>query len=115
MIDVVNTSSKYSELLSWDVRTSLLQYSSGGSIYSFGEAFPSLLVAQPAYKTAARTFTTHSLQDSLHAPSSSSFLSNQELLQEEVPVDNLILPAPFEELDRRSLLPLAVSSSKCNG
>lgn len=87
------------------VRTSLLQYSSGGSIYSFGEAFPSLLVAQSAHKTAARTFTTHSLQDSLHAPGSSSFLSNQELLQEEVPVDNLILAAPFEALDRRSLLP----------
>lgn len=87
------------------VRTSLLQYSSGGSIYSFGEAFPSLLVAQPVHKTAVRTFTTHSLQDSLRASSSSSSLSNQELLQEEVPVDNLILPAPFEELDRRSLLP----------
>ena len=87
------------------VRTSLLQYSSGGSIYSFSEAFPSLLVAQPAHKTAARTFTTHSLQDSLHPPRSSSFLSNQELLQEEVPVDNVILAAPFEELDRRSLLP----------
>ena len=87
------------------VRTSLLQYSSGGSIYSFGEAFPSLLVAQPAHKTAVRTFTTHSLQDYLHPPRSSSFLSNQELLQEEVPVDNLILAAPFEELARRSLLP----------
>ena len=87
------------------VRTSLLQYSSGGSIYSFGEAFPSLLIAQPAPKTAPRTFTSHSLQDSLYLPSSSSFLSNQELLQEEVPVNNLILPAPFEELDRRSLLP----------
>ena len=87
------------------VRTSLLQYSSGGSIYSFGEAFPSLLVAQPSHKTAARTFTTHSLQDSLHSPRSSSFLSNQGLLQEGVPVDNLILGAPFEELDRRSLLP----------
>ena len=87
------------------VRTSLLQYSSGGSIYSFGEAFPSLLVPQPTLKTAARTFTTHYLQDSLHPTSSSSFLSNQGLLQEEVPVNNLILAAPFEELDRRSLLP----------
>ena len=87
------------------VRTSLLQYSSGGSIYSFGEAFPSLLIAQPAHKTAARTFITHSLQDSVHPPSSSSFLSNQLLLQDEVPVDKLILAAPFEELDRRSLLP----------
>jgi hypothetical protein len=87
------------------VRTSLLQYSSGGSIYSFGEAFPSLLVAQPPHKTAARTFTTHSLQDSLHPSGSSSFLSNQELLQEEVPVNRLILAPPFEELDRRSLLP----------
>jgi len=86
------------------VRTSLLQYSSGGSIYSFGEAFPSLLVAQLTHKTAVRTFTTHSLQDSLHPPSSSSFLSNQGLLQDEVPVDKLILAAPFEELDRRSLL-----------
>ena len=86
------------------VRTSLLQYSSGGSIYSFGEAFPSLLVPQQTLKTAARTFTTHYLQDSLHPTSSSSFLSNQGLLQEEVPVNNLILAAPFEELDRRSLL-----------
>lgn len=87
------------------VRTSLLQYSSGGSIYSFGEAFPSLLVAQPALKTRARTFASHSLQDSLHPHSSSSnSLSHQELLQE-VPVDKLILSAPFEELDRRSLLP----------
>jgi hypothetical protein len=86
------------------VRTSLLQYSSGGSIYSFGEAFPSLLVAQPALKTRARTFASHSLQDSLHPHSSSSnSLSHQELLQE-VPVDKLILSAPFEELDRRSLL-----------
>jgi len=91
------------------IRTSLLQHSEGGSIYRFEEAFPSLLVGQSTSKTRARTFTSHSLHDSLHpssSSSSSSFLKNSELLQE-VPVDQLILSEPFEELDRRSLVSFA--------
>lgn len=91
------------------VRTSLLQHSEGGSIYRFEEAFPSLLVQQSAPKTQARAFTPHSLHDSLHpssSSSSSSFQKSSELLQE-VPVDQLILSVPFEELDRRSLVSFA--------
>jgi DNA-binding Lrp family transcriptional regulator len=91
------------------VRTSLLQHSEGGSIYRFEEAFPSLLVVQSAPKTRAQAFAPYSLHDSLHpssSSSSSSFKKSSELLQE-VPVDQLILSVPFEELDRRSLVSFA--------
>lgn len=91
------------------VRTSLLQHSQGGSIYRFEEAFPSLLIVPTVSKPTLRAITPHSLHDSPHpsSSSSSSYLQkNSELLQE-IPVDQLILSAPFEELDRRSLVSYA--------
>ncbi len=91
------------------VRTSLLQHSEGGSIYRFEEAFPSLLVVQSPPRTSTRAVGSHSLHDSLNrasSSSSSSFQKSSELLQE-VPVDQLILSAPFEELDCRTLASFA--------
>ena len=95
------------------VRKALLQHANGGSIYLFGTAFPALLAPLPTAKKKGpkpRHLTHgHSPNDSQNLSqntpsSSSSFLSNSELLQD-WGVQNLILSEWFTGVEPRSLEP----------
>lgn len=95
------------------VRTALLQHANGGSIYLFGPAFPALLTPVPTSKKKGPRprvpHSNHSQNDSrTHSQndvsSSSSSLSNSELLQE-LGVHNLILSEWFSAIEPRSVDP----------
>ncbi len=95
------------------VRKELLQYTNGGSIYLFGQAFPALLAPLPTAKKkgprARPSGFLHSQNDSRNhsqTTQSSSYpsLTNSELLQD-WGVHNLILSEWFIAVEPRSIEP----------